>query len=494
MTELDLKELINEIKEKKYESQTLELKADRNGYTKKLYDTLSSFSNQDDGGIIVFGIDEKNDYELCGVYDENDLQKQINNQCLQMEPVVRPVLTVLKIDGKAFVAAEIPSMDIVNRPCYYKGVGRIKGSYVRVGDSDEHMTEYEIYSFEAYRKKYQDDARIVERTDSTMMDETLVTSFLSRIKSNRPNLAAMSNDMLKSLYRLLEDNKMTVASLMVFCHFPQAFYPQLGINALVVPGTEIGDVSLAGERFIDNQRIEGNIADMLETAIAFVRRNTKTSTSIDSLTGERIDKTEYPMVAVREALLNALVHRDYSMHTEGMPIQLIIFDDRLEIRNPGGLYGRLSVDQLGKVQPDTRNPIIVTMLETLGITENRYSGIPTIKRLMKEYGLAEPVFENDRGSFVVKLYKEFHMDNTAMLLVGSGFVRDKKRKHVTQEELLEFLRTERTRQEIVDFLGKDTITYTMQQFVEPLIDKGLVKMTIPDKPKSRNQKYYSERR
>jgi ATP-dependent DNA helicase RecG len=65
---------------------------------------------------------------------------------------------------------------------------------------------------------------------------------------------------------------------------------------------------------------------------------------------------------------------------------------------------------------------------------------------------------------------------------------------VTQEELLEFLRTERTRQEIVDFLGKDTITYTMQQFVEPLIEKGLVKMTIPDKPKSRNQKYYSEKR
>ena len=176
-----------------------------------------------------------------------------------------------------------------------------------------------------------------------------------------------------------------------------------------------------------------------------------------------------------------------------MPIQLIIYEDRLEIRNPGGLYGRLSVDQLGKVQPDTRNPIIVTMLETLGITENRYSGIPTIKRLMKEYGLAEPVFENDRGSFVVKLYKELHKDNTAVLMIGSGFSRDKKRKHVTQEELLEFLRTERTRQEIVDFLGKDTITYTMQQFVEPLIDKGLVKMTIPDKPKSRNQKYYSER-
>ncbi len=71
------------------------------------------------------------------------------------------------------------------------------------------------------------------------------------------------------------------------------------------------------------------------------------------------------MTAVREAILNALIHRDYSIHTEGMPIQLIIFEDRLELRSPGGLYGRLSIDQLGKVQPDTRNPVIAVTMEIL---------------------------------------------------------------------------------------------------------------------------------
>lgn len=79
---------------------------------------------------------------------------------------------------------------------------------------------------------------------------------------------------------------------------------------------------------------------------------------------------------MRETVLNALVHRDYSIHTEGMPIQLTMYSDRLEVANPGGLYGRLTVDQLGKVQPDTRNPVLVTAMESLGQTENRYSGIP----------------------------------------------------------------------------------------------------------------------
>ena len=81
---------------------------------------------------------------------------------------------------------------------------------------------------------------------------------------------------------------------------------------------------------------------------------------VDSETGKRKDRTDYPITAIRKAILNALVHRDYSIHTEGMPIQIIMFENRIEIRNPGGIYGRIRIDQLGKVQPDTRNPIIAS--------------------------------------------------------------------------------------------------------------------------------------
>ena len=80
-----------------------------------------------------------------------------------MEPIVRPLLTVVQKDGKAFVSAEIPGVDLTDRPVFYKGKGRLKGSYTRVGDGDEPMTEYDVYSYEAYRKKYQDDIRGVQR-------------------------------------------------------------------------------------------------------------------------------------------------------------------------------------------------------------------------------------------------------------------------------------------------------------------------------------------
>lgn len=197
---------------------------------------------------------------------------------------------------------------------------------------------------------------------------------------------------------------------------------------------------------------------------------------VDSETGKRKDRTDYPIIAIREAILNALVHRDYSIHTEGMPIQIIMFENRIEIRNPDGIYGRIRIDQLGKVQSDTRNPIIASELEVLKITENRYSGIPTIRREMKEHGLPEPLFENKRNEFVVTLFNKTESpiddihDNT---------------------DLITFCKTPRTRQEISDYLDLKTVYFVTKKYIQPLVNQGKLKLLYPDKPKSKNQKYYS---
>ena len=154
-----LKKIVLDIKTLKTETQTIELKTATKGCPTRLFDTLSSFSNQDEGGILIFGIDETDDYAIKGVYDAQDLQKKVTEQCKQMEPSIRALFTVCEIDGKTVVSAEIPGVDISERPVFYKGVGRIKGSYVRVGESDEPMSEYEIYSYEAFRKRTRDDIR-----------------------------------------------------------------------------------------------------------------------------------------------------------------------------------------------------------------------------------------------------------------------------------------------------------------------------------------------
>ncbi len=478
MTNEELLEILNEIRNSKCENRTLEIKAASSGCPKRLYDTLSSFSNQDDGGIILFGVDEENDYRECGVYDPQDLQKKINEQCLQMEPVVRPLLTVAEKGGRFFVSAEIPGIDITERPCYYQGRGRLKGSFIRVGDSDEPMTEYEIYSYEAFRRKYQDDIRAVARASFSVLDKGLLDAYIARLKAEKPNLSALADSEIYELMSITRNGEVTLTSVLLFCRYPQAFFPQLDITAIALPGDRLGELGGDGERFTDNQRIEGNIPEMLDRAIAFVRKNMKTKTIIHPDSGRREDRTEYPVTAVREVILNTLVHRDYSVHTEGMPIQLLMFPDRLEIRNPGGIYGRIRIDQLGKMQPDTRNPVLATALEVMGLTENRYSGIPTIRRAMEEAGLKEPVFADERGTFSVTLF------NTP-----KEACHDAAPLTPAEQELLTFLETPRTRQEIADHLGIETISYALQAYVAPLIRSGMVEMTIPETPRSHKQRY-----
>lgn len=253
-----------------------------------------------------------------------------------------------------------------------------------------------------------------------------------------------------------------------------SYFPQLCIIATVLPSEDIGGVGEKGERFIDNVRIEGTIKDMLSEALSFVRKNIRKKTIINPDTGTRNDRTDYPMTAIREVLLNALVHRDYSIHTEGMPIQLQIYPNKIVITNPGGLYGRLSLEQLGKMQADTRNPVLATALETLDITENRYSGIPTIRREMEEYGLPMPKFEEIRGSFVVTLF-------------GESDDRDKDINNA--RNVLAFCMTPRSRQEIADFLGVKSVPYAIKTYIEPLVVSGKIALSNPMKPKSPAQRY-----
>lgn len=479
MTTEELMRRLDMIQKMKSETNTLELKSAEKGCPQHLYDSLSSFSNQDEGGIIIFGVDEKQDYKEVGVYDSQDIQKKINEQCLQMEPVVRPLLTVVERDGKSFVSAEIPSVDLADRPVFYRGKGRLKGSYTRVGDSDEPMTEYEVYSYEAYRKKYQDDIRGVQRVTLSSLNQLKLTMYTDLLKKGKPNLANLDDESIYELMSVTRNDEVTLSATMIFSPYPQAYFPQLCITAIAVPGTEIGNLGDSGERFLDNQRIEGSISEMLDEAIRFVKKNMKNKTIINSQTGAREDRTDYPITAVREAIINALVHRDYSIHTEGMPIQIIMYEDRMEIRNPGGIYGRIKVDQLGKMQPDTRNPVLALALETLRVTENRYSGIPTIRREMEKYNLKEPKFADERGSFIVTFYKDGNVAKAEPELEGVN-------------NLLIFCRTPRTRKEICEYLGLSSVTYAIQTHVMPLVESGKIKMTNPEKPKSLKQLFYSE--
>ena len=476
MQEETLRQLISDIERQKTEKQTLELKAAQYGFPHKIYDTISSFSNQDDGGIIIFGISESDGYSVTGVYDAKDVQKKVMESCEQMSPVVRPVLTVCEVNGKLVVSAEIPGVEIIQRPVYYAGVGKVKGSYIRVGDADKPMTPFEVYSYEAFKKRIQDDVRTVDQARLRLFDQKRMEEYLRAVKRERSNLAKnVSDEDILELMGVTVDGRPTLAGLMVFSQYPQTYFPQLCITAVCVPGTELGELGTDGERFIDNKRITGSIPDMLEEAMEFIKINSRTKTIIDE-NGKRQDKAEYSMIAVREAVLNALVHRDYSIYTENIPVSIEMYRDRMEIKSSGGLFGDIPVELLGKIRAETRNAVLINILELLNVTENRYSGIPTMRMECQKYGLPEPEFQVKRGEFVVTFRNNIY---NVQKTIGKTDIK---------KALLDFCKMPRSREELTVFTGKSKY-YTISKLLKPLLNSGEIVQTIPDKPKSSRQRY-----
>ena len=304
--------------------------------------------------------------------------------------------------------------------------------------------------------------------------------FAIELREKKPNVASLPVERQMYLLGFLADKHPTVAGLLMFGVYPQGFLPNLCITAVIVPGTEMSSTGDVGERFIDNRRIEGSISQMREEAVAFVVRNMRHSTVIDEQTGIRADRSEYPIIAIREIVLNALVHRDYSIHTDNAPVTIRMFTDRIEVENPGGLYGRNRIETLGEFGADTRNPYLANAREIIGQAENRYSGIPTIRRAMEKAHLLPPKFESVHGIFRVTLF--------------NSIAEKAEPLSTMQQEILDFCKQPRSRKELGDkFADRISAAYLMTEFVYPMVEKGMLKMSIPEKPKSKNQRFFADK-
>ena len=225
MIENELFDLISQVQSQKCEAQTTEVKSAHMGCPEKLYDTISAFSNQSSGGVFVFGLDEREHFKKVGVYDAQDLQKKVMEYCEQMTPVVRPVFTVCEENELVFVSAEIPPVDVADRPCFKTAKGRLNGSYIRVGDADKPMTEYEVYSYEAFRKKYKDDIRPIERGSIEILDQKKVNEYLTKKRNERPHLAVVSEQQQYEFTGITQNGQLTLTALLLFGIYPQAYYP-----------------------------------------------------------------------------------------------------------------------------------------------------------------------------------------------------------------------------------------------------------------------------
>lgn len=476
MLEKELQDLVKKIQLRKCEGQTLEVKKAFRDCPTSLYDTLSSFSNQSVGGIVVFGLDENEGFAVKGVYDAQDLQHKVTAQCREMEPQVRALFTTAEVEGKVVMSAEIPPQDVFKRPVYYKGKGRLGGSFVRVGDADERMTEFEIYSYDAYHHHIKSDRRIIEEADVSLWNQERMVEYVRSVKQDRPNLCATVADAdIPEKMGVIKNGHPSLAGLMTFSTCPQVYLPQLCITAVVIPGLEKGAVDTAGVRFVNNRKITGAIPEMLDEAERFVFQNTKQTVIIDE-NGHRRDRSEYPMKAIREAILNALIHRDYSAYSETSPIRLEIYSDRLEVSSKGDIYGAAPVSALGYMEIGKRNAFLVDTLEAIHKTENRNSGIATMRAECRARNLPEPIFYCVHGEFKVVFKNSQPADNVV-------FDRDR-----AEESFIAYCELPRSREELATFSGLNQ-SYVMATWIRPLVRDGKLLRTEPQSPKSPFQRF-----
>ncbi len=188
----------------------------------------------------------------------------------------------------------------------------------------------------------------------------------------------------------------TVTGVMLFGLHPQRLYPHWGIGAVRLTGTEL-DAPI-----LDRADLEGTADQLVDAAMAFVRRNMRVAALFPVNEADRRDLPEYPLAAVREAVINAVVHRDYS---QGGRVMIRLFEDRLEVQNPGGLPDGLTLVEVtergGFSYP--RNPILARVMRDWGRMEEIGRGLLRIRREMDALGCEPPVFESDHHEFRVLL-------------------------------------------------------------------------------------------
>ncbi len=190
----------------------------------------------------------------------------------------------------------------------------------------------------------------------------------------------------------------TLTGILFFGRRPQQFYPSFTITFLHFAGTSSTQAEPGAPLYLDNREFRGTLPAMIEAARATIFEKLSKQAVVEGFV--RQDIPEYPEFAYREALVNAVGHRDYEL--EGSFIQVRLFADRLEVQSPGGLGGHLTVDNIAYEQY-TRNPHIMRLLEDFGYVERRGLGVDQMIRSMIAAGLEPPLFENRGSSFWVTL-------------------------------------------------------------------------------------------
>ena len=473
MLQQEVAEIVAQLRAIGSESSRVEAKS---GIGKNVLETLSAFSNQG-GGIIIAGLSEASGFTPVPDFDPKAARDALTTYCEKLTPPVRAEISTVPFESGQVLVAEVPEMELQDKPCYVTDRGLYKGSYVRAGESERKLTQYEVDRIVENKGQPSWDRTPVDEASLADLDAQLLSSFTEKQQAARAKTFADGMPTALQRLRVMRGEHPTLASLLTMGEYPQQYYPRLAVTFALYPGTGKGDVT-EGFRLLDSARITGPIPEMVDEGVRLVEKNMRTAGLIEGVF--RKDVPDYPAVAVREALVNALMHRDYSPTALGTPVQIDMYVDRLEISNPGGLFGGVTPENLGQPGVSTsRNQLLSTFLEDMHfsgggtVAENRGTGIAVMRSATAEALMPPPEFTNTLTHFTVT----FHKRKVAVT-----------ETHETAYEQVNRLLNERASWSTTELKETTGLSRTaVQKALNQLLEQGLAEPTEPQR--SPRQRY-----
>jgi ATP-dependent DNA helicase RecG len=433
--------------------------------------SVSAFANERGGGLIFGMADDKT---IVGL---TDIKRDIDIISKQIKEKITPLPTV---DFRAYQTDEGKDILIVEvtagneTPYFYSADGNLI-AFVRIGSDSQPAPANRLRELVMKGKNLSFDALPTEyKTDDLTF--TILDATFKKVTKQILTL----NDYI-SFGLCKPDGTMTYAGLMFSdeCPLLQSRVFCTHWNGL--------DKSGGSDDAVDDKEFEGDLISQLQKSHDFVKMNSKVRWK--KMSDHRINKPDYADRAVFEALANALMHRDYDVI--GSEVHVDMFDDRLEIYSPGGMADGTLIQEreIDNVPSTRRNPIIAEIFHRLDYVERRGSGLKKIRNVTENlYGYTVeyvPIFLSTPTAFHVIL-KNMNYD-----LHGST---EQVTEQVTEQDnrfnsLIEFCASPRTRKEMQEFIGIASRVHFNYTYLVPLLESEQLRMTIPDKPNSRNQKY-----
>lgn len=413
LTDDTVRAAVERLRRQGTDDASCEAKACASGLGQSVWESVSAFANTK-GGLLVLGLNEKAgfasvpSFEADAVLDafiEGMGDGGAEGAKLVNAPRYEPLR--VEVDGVLVLAIEVFENDLARKPCYIAARGVLGGSYRRLDDRDVRLSATEVHELHASFVPSPAEREVVPEASLEDLDPALVDGLLARTaRSKAMRGTADRLEKLRNLNVVDAQGGVRLCGILSLGRYPQRFVPRALIDVAVHPGVQKAQVS--GLRFIDRALCEGPVGEMVDEACGAVLRNLRAASAVSGV--GRTDVFEVPVEAVREAVANAVLHREYGPLFCGQAVSVDVYADRITVTSPGGLWGGKTLETLGDGVSRCRNPVLMRLMQDVplpggagAIAEGQGSGINMMARAMAEAGLPAPRFRVTYDQFVVEL-------------------------------------------------------------------------------------------